>query len=69
MKQPSVAEIEKDHAATGYGFLPRGEAHVIHYGDSSFSIDFFKSLDGWQLVGYETLLNDPYQLAVVLKPD
>jgi SAM-dependent methyltransferase len=39
-----------------------------NYGDTSIHFDYFKRVPGWEFVGYERLLMDPYQTILVLRP-
>jgi hypothetical protein len=60
------------HTESGFAFTPHQRASVdgdITYGDTSISLDYIaKNWKGWEVVGQDWQLHDPYQIIVFLKP-
>jgi SAM-dependent methyltransferase len=65
-REEEIKNAERMHIETGYGFLPSASGVHKHYGDSSLSIDFFRDQKGWEFLGYDTLMDDPYQVLIYL---
>ncbi|MER8584844.1 class I SAM-dependent methyltransferase [Mesorhizobium sp. M1338] len=57
----------EDHRNSGFAFVPLPFSVDGSYGDSS--MDFAAlNVPGWQFVGYDSSLLDPYQLSAILRP-
>jgi SAM-dependent methyltransferase len=65
--RPEITEAENAHRAAGYGFLPVANGSSLIFGDSSFELNLFNNISGWDMVAYDTLLFDPYQIVVALR--
>lgn len=55
------------HNRSGYAYRPSERSKDGDFGEASMPLAFFNRC-GWQLVGYDSTTIDPYQLAVILKP-
>ncbi|MGA3249436.1 MAG: class I SAM-dependent methyltransferase [Paraburkholderia sp.] len=69
--------MHKVHRSNGYAFTPHGhkvasavdEAGLNTYGDASFTLEYIRQhWLGWDIVGTDVLLLDPYQTVVFLRP-
>lgn len=71
----SIDLLMNSHLKDGYSFVPVGGGGGLsreHYGDSSFSFDFFANTaarNGWKVVQFERDMLEPYQVMVGLIPD
>ena len=64
--------LKSAHRSEGFAFMPHGREAVdgdITYGDTSMTFEFLSGIaEGWQIVGYDRTLSDPYQIIVFLRP-
>jgi hypothetical protein len=66
-------ELVARHERSGFAFVPHAEEAIIDgevmYGDTSLSFEWIKQhAEGWNMVGYDRSLIDPFQLQVYLVP-
>lgn len=66
-QRPEILTAEMDHKSFGYGFLPLATGNSANYGDSSFALSFFSNIPDWEMLGYDILLHDRFQIAVALR--
>jgi SAM-dependent methyltransferase len=59
-------EMKRMFAETGHAYFPHGGEMGRTYGNATISFDFFRN-KGWDLLGYDSSLIDPYQITLVLK--
>ena len=64
-----------EHARRGFAFLPTplaGEEWSQTYGETSISLEFMEQMaaqEGWSVEFYDRDFSEPYQLAVMLRPE
>jgi len=63
----SIHDIMIDsHRKIGFAYLPHSGEEGATYGDISLQPKFFDQ-DGWQILGYERSLHDPFEIAIILR--
>lgn len=59
-------EMKRMFAETGYAYFPHGGEMGRTYGNATISFEFFKN-KGWDFLGYDSSLVDPYQITLILR--
>jgi SAM-dependent methyltransferase len=65
-------ELVARHDRSGFAFVPHALEAIdgdVTYGDTSMSLEWIKQhVEGWNMVGYDRSLSDPFQVHVYLAP-
>ncbi len=65
------AAMEEAHRRDGFAFTPHHRPPIdgdITYGDASMTLAYLAGHDGWQVAGYDHLIDDVLQVPVFLRP-
>ncbi|MER8411807.1 class I SAM-dependent methyltransferase [Mesorhizobium sp. M1342] len=66
-KTSVAAKMQSNHRLNGFAYLPHGGVEGETYGDISCEIDFLGG-DGWDIVGHDRSIIDPFQVSVLMQP-
>lgn len=68
----AIEKVQHEHREDGFAFQPHNRTPIdgdVTYGDTSISFEYVrKYFHGWEMIKFERLLGDPYQIILFLRP-